>query len=108
MAEDDESLEAPPWDDALVFDPVSALSARVVEVVERGAGWETDTRLELTFRRLALRPADKPESGPWYAQEFMNILKKKKKFDEIHVGSENTAKILGYLSFLHKAKVKYY
>ncbi len=44
MAEHDESLEAPPSDDALVFGTVSALSARVAE---RGAGWETDTRLEL-------------------------------------------------------------
>jgi hypothetical protein len=44
MAEHDESLEAPPSYDALVFGTVSALSERVVE---RGAGWETDTRLEL-------------------------------------------------------------
>ncbi len=38
------------------------------------------------FRRLAQRPADKPESGPSYTQEFMAIMiTRSKKIREIGV-----------------------
>ena len=37
-----------------------------------------------------------------------NILKKKKKYDEIFVGEERFGKVLERLSFIHKAKVSYY
>ncbi len=44
----------------------------------------------------------------FYLKAIFDILKKKKKFDEIFVGTENLGKILGRLSFIHKAKIKYY
>lgn len=39
---------------------------------------------------------------------LFRILKKKKKFNEIFVGDEKTARILKWLDFIHKANVEYY
>ncbi len=44
----------------------------------------------------------------FYLKMIFNILKKKKKFDEIFVGEERFGKILEKFSFLHKAKISYY
>ena len=44
----------------------------------------------------------------FYLTALFNILKKKKKFDEIFTGNEAFGEILKRLSFIHKAKVGYY
>lgn len=44
----------------------------------------------------------------FYMNTIFSILKKKKKFDEIFVGDEKFGGLLERLSFIHKAKVKYY
>ena len=44
----------------------------------------------------------------FYLTAVFNILKKKKKFDEIFAGNEAFCEILRRLSFIHKAKVGYY
>lgn len=47
--------------------------------------------------------------GEWFYQRaIFNILKKKKRFNEIFVGQESVGKILERLKFIHKATVKYY
>ena len=48
-----------------------------------------------------------PENG-FYANVLFNILKKKKRFNEIFVGDDRFARLLGALGFIHKAKIKYY
>jgi hypothetical protein len=50
---------------------------------------------------------DPPRSRYYLATAF-RILKKKKRFDEIFVGSEAFGRVLERLSFIHKAKVRYY
>lgn len=47
-------------------------------------------------------------SGKFYLKMLLRILTKKKKFDEIFVGGESFGKILERLSFIHKAKIRYY
>lgn len=44
----------------------------------------------------------------FYLDTTFRILKKKKRFDEIHVGEPKYGRVLEALSFIHKAKVKYY
>ncbi len=44
----------------------------------------------------------------FYPEVFWRIIKKKKKFDEIHIGEPKYGRVLEMLSFWHKAKVKYY
>jgi GT2 family glycosyltransferase len=44
----------------------------------------------------------------FHVKAIFNILKKKKRFNEIFVGSENLYNVLGKMDFIHKAKVKYY
>ena len=44
----------------------------------------------------------------FYPRAIFQILKKKKRFDEIFVGEEKLFNILDKLSFIHKAKVNYY
>ena len=44
----------------------------------------------------------------FYPKVILNILKKKKKFNEIVVGDEKIGKILSGLTFVHKAAIKYY
>ena len=47
--------------------------------------------------------------GGWfYPKAIFNILKKKKKFNEIFVGEAGVGRILNNLKFIHKATVKYY
>ena len=47
--------------------------------------------------------------GGWfYPKTIFNILKKKKKFDEIVVGEKRLGKFLAGLNFIHKAAIKYY
>ena len=47
--------------------------------------------------------------GGWfYPRAIFGILKKKKKFNEIFVGGEGVGRVLSKLSFIHKAKIKYY
>lgn len=49
-----------------------------------------------------------PPAQHFHAATAFRILKKKKRFDEIFVGDEVFGKVLEKLSFVHKAKVKYY
>ncbi|MFA4982534.1 MAG: glycosyltransferase family 2 protein [Candidatus Omnitrophota bacterium] len=44
----------------------------------------------------------------FYLNTLFNILKKKKKFDEIFVSEEKFGKVLERLTFIHCARVKYY
>ena len=47
--------------------------------------------------------------GGWfYAKAALEILKKKKKFDEVFVGDEKMGAILNKTDFIHRAKVSYY
>ena len=47
-------------------------------------------------------------SSNFLPKTIFNILKKKKKFSDIFVGDEKTARILNWLDFIHKAKIGYY
>lgn len=47
-------------------------------------------------------------SGDFYVYALYKILTKKKRFGEIYVGSELLGNIIEALSFIHKAKVRYY
>jgi GT2 family glycosyltransferase len=49
-----------------------------------------------------------PPAANFYIKTTFDILKKKKKFDEIFVGEERFGRILERLAFIHKAKVSYY
>ena len=49
-----------------------------------------------------------PPAQHFHLATAFKILKKKKRFDEIYVGEEAFGKVLEKLSFIHKAKVKYY
>ena len=44
----------------------------------------------------------------FYPKAIFSVLKKKKKFDEILVCDEKLGRVLAALSFIHKAKIKYY
>ena len=44
----------------------------------------------------------------FYASVLFKILTKKKRFDEIFVGSQTFGRILKWLDFIHKARVNYY
>jgi len=46
--------------------------------------------------------------GNFYVNTVFGILKKKKRFSEIFVGGRRFGKFLDALSFIHKAKVRYY
>ncbi len=46
--------------------------------------------------------------GWFYPKVIFNILKRKKRFDEIFVGTEGISRILNNLKFIHKAVIKYY
>jgi GT2 family glycosyltransferase len=52
--------------------------------------------------------AVEPPAKNFYLVTAFRILKKKKRFSEIFVGGENFGRALAALSFIHKAKVKYY
>ena len=54
------------------------------------------------IRRVALG------SGNFYIKTIFKILTKKKRFSEIFVGEEKFGRLLKALSFIHKAKVRYY
>lgn len=46
--------------------------------------------------------------GNFYLNTILKILTKKKRFSEIFVGGEKFGKLLEAISFIHKAKVRYY
>jgi len=52
--------------------------------------------------------AVEPPGGSFYAATVLKILVKKKRFDEIYVGSQLFGNVLRRLSFIHRAEVKYY
>lgn len=52
--------------------------------------------------RVELQPEN------FYLNTIFMILKKKKKFDEIFVGGARLGSILDFLSFMHRAKIRYY
>ena len=49
-----------------------------------------------------------PPQQHYYLATAFRILKKKKRFDEIFVGDETFGNVLEKLSFIHKAKIRYY
>jgi GT2 family glycosyltransferase len=53
--------------------------------------------------RYAALPADR-----FHLRAAFDVLKRKKKFDEIYVGEERFGRLMEYLSFIHKARVGYY
>jgi len=75
----------------------------------RGGNWVwyfLKSRLELPLHSNIKAVELKAEH--FYLNTIFRILKKKKKFDEIFVGSEKLFNMLDKLTFIHKAKVNYY
>ncbi len=58
-------------------------------------------------RHSNIKVVELPEKY-FYLKTIFRILKKKKKFDEIFVGSERLFNVLERMSFIHKAKISYY